>query len=163
MDAGYLVLLLAIVVIPLVLFLINKIKDAGKYDSKGIPHGMHDQYLAAIAPGDDGKPLMYNLTTCRHCVRLHNYLDQQDVDHHDVTVDYFVGDARKEILAKLREYNPRSSFPTLIFPDGKAIIGFKENELIAAIDAYKSDSKQNSINTPIPDNAEKASASDTIE
>ena len=29
-------------------------------------------------------------------------------------------------MAKLRSFNPRGSFPTLVLPDGQVLVGFRE-------------------------------------
>ena len=107
--------------------------EAEHYENNGIPVGMEEEYQLALNPGADGKPLLYNLTTCTHCVRVHDFFDAHGIAHNDITVDYFVGPARSDVLAKLRTYNPRSSFPTVVFPDGTVVVGYKESALREAI------------------------------
>lgn len=121
--------------------LLSKYKDAKNYNSNGVPLGMEEQYQIALNPGSDGKPLMYDLTTCNHCVRVHEFFKKRGIAHHDITVDHFIGKARAEVVAKLRTYNPKASFPTVVFPDGKVIVGFKESALREALGI---DSKENS-------------------
>ncbi len=132
MSSGFFLIMGILVLAPVGFMLLTKYRDFKHYGHSGIPEGMEEQYQMAIAPGSDGKPLMYNLTTCRHCVRVHDFLNKHGIAHHDVTVDHFGGEARTKVVATLRAYNPNASFPTLVFPDGKVIIGYKENALCEA-------------------------------
>ena len=42
------------------------------------------------------------------------------------------GDERKAILADVKKFNPKCSFPTIIIGD-KVIVGFKEKEIKEAL------------------------------
>lgn len=116
---------------------LNNRKKAKLFDADGVPKGKRAEFDIALTPGSDGLPLMYDLTTCRHCVRVHSFLLERGIDHHDVYVDHFTGEARALLVEKVRSYNPKISFPTLVFPNGTVIIGYKESEMIQAIDDYK--------------------------
>lgn len=133
MSTELLIIVGILVVGSIVITMISKIKESKNFDPRGVPIGMEEQYEHAINPGTDGKPLMYNLTTCNHCVRVHEFLDKHGIAHHDVTVDHFTGKARAAIIAKIRTYNPKVSFPTLVFPDGRVVIGYREAMLAEAI------------------------------
>jgi len=133
MSLGFFLFIGILALGAVIAIVLSKFKDAKNYNSHGVPLGMEEQYQIALNPGSDGKPLMYDLTTCTHCVRVHEFLKKRDIAHHDITVDHFIGKARAEIVAKLRTYNPKASFPTLVFPDGKVVIGFRESELRAAL------------------------------
>ncbi len=134
MMSNAFILLVVIIGIGLFLFL-KTMKKTNKldYHSNGVPIGMEDKFAVVVNPGFDGKPVLYDLTTCKNCVKVHEFLLAHGIEHHDVAIDLFEGQARKEAVDKLRTYNPRLSFPTLVFPDGKFIIGFKESELKEAI------------------------------
>ncbi len=87
-------------------------------------------YEEGLHPGEDGQALMYTLSVCRHCVSLKNWLIQHDIPFHEVYVDRYQGAERKALVEKLRSYNPRGSFPTLVLPGGeKSLVGFREAEL----------------------------------
>lgn len=87
-------------------------------------------YEEGLHPGEDGQALMYTLSVCRHCVSLKKWLKQHDIPFHEVYVDRYQGAERKALLEKLRSYNPRGSFPTLVLPGGeKSVVGFREAEL----------------------------------
>lgn len=92
----------------------------------GIPDGLEPVYMDGVAPEKCGVPVMYTLHTCRHCVHLKDFLAEHGIEHHLVYVDDFADPARTEIMRVLRSYNTRGSFPTLVLPDGRFCVGFRE-------------------------------------
>ena len=92
----------------------------------GIPEGREDEYKVGVDPLQSDKPVMYTLHTCRHCSRLKEYLAARGVFIQEVYLDDFAQPARKTLLDALKKYNPRCSFPTLVLPDGRFVIGFRE-------------------------------------
>ena len=92
----------------------------------GVPRGKEEDYRCGVDPCSCGMPVMYTLHTCRHCVRLKDFLDQRGIEHKLIYVDDFEDPARREIMATLRSHNPRGSFPTLVVPDGRSVVGFRE-------------------------------------
>ena len=99
----------------------------------GIPEGMESLYQYGVDPRSGDVPVMYTLHTCRHCVRLKDFLDKRKVRHVLVYVDDFADPARKELMNTLRSYNPRGSFPTLVVPDGRSVVGFREEAVKAML------------------------------
>ena len=87
------------------------------------------EYQLGIDPCASGKPVMYTLQTCLHCVHLKHFLDEHGISHHLVYVDDFEGEQRRELMAKVRAWNPRGSFPTLVLPDGRVSVGFREAQV----------------------------------
>ena len=94
--------------------------------NSGVPAGLEQDYKYGVDPRSCGKPVMYTLHTCRHCVHLKDFLDAHGIEHHLVYVDDFHGPARREVLNTLRSFNARGSFPTLVLPDGRSMAGFRE-------------------------------------
>ena len=88
-----------------------------------------EEYQLGIDPCASGKPVMYTLQTCLHCVHLKHFLDDHGISHHLVYVDDFEGEQRRELMAKVRAWNPRGSFPTLVLPDGRVSVGFREAQV----------------------------------
>lgn len=84
------------------------------------------EYRLGVDPCSGGKPVMYTLQTCLHCVHLKNFMEAHGIEHHLVYVDDFEGEQRSEVMAKLRSFNPRGSFPTLVLPDGQVLVGYRE-------------------------------------
>lgn len=95
-------------------------------------------YKLAMNPGIDGIPLIYAMETCRHCRRTKEFLDLYNIRYHTVYVDQYVGEERQSLMDKVRAYNPRGSFPTCILPNGKVIVGYREQlireEIVHAAD-----------------------------
>lgn len=87
----------------------------------------------ALHPGEDGLPLMYALETCRHCRKTREFLEENKVQFHLVYVDQFSGEARSSLMDKVRTFNPRGSFPTVVMPGGKTVVGFREQLLREAL------------------------------
>ena len=100
---------------------------------EGIPKGKDEEYQVAINPCADGKPLMYTLTTCKHCHHLHDFLDSKNIEHHQVFVDHYEGPARQAIRDKVYAYNPRKSFPVMVFPCGNVVSGFRKSEICVVL------------------------------
>ena len=90
---------------------------------------LEEEYQLGIDPCASGKPVMYTLQTCLHCVHLKHFLDDHGISHHLVYVDDFEGEQRRELMAKVRSWNPRGSFPTLVLPDGRVSVGFREAQV----------------------------------
>ncbi len=135
--SGMLTIIIIIFVAAVVTGIISKKNNPTNHNEHGVPLGAEEKYIVALNPCSDGKPLMYDLTTCRHCVRVQDFLTKNGVEYNDVLVDRFIGKARTEVVAKLKEYNPRASFPTVVFPDGTIIVGYRETLLQETIANYK--------------------------
>ena len=75
---------------------------------------------------------VFALSTCIHCKKAKEFLDECGVAYNPVHVDWLTGDERSEILAEMKKYNPAQSFPTIVIGD-TVIIGFKKEEIEKAI------------------------------
>lgn len=137
MTNGMLAVIGVLFIAAILAGILTKKNDKKNHDEHGIPFGKEDNYNLALNPCKDGKPLMYDLTTCRHCVRVQDYLSKHQVEFNDVLVDKYIGKAREEIIAKLKTYNPKASFPTVVFPDGSVIVGYRETILSETVENYK--------------------------
>jgi glutaredoxin len=56
-------------------------------------------------------------------------LDTNDVEYDLVYVDLLDGEEKEAVLAEVRKWNPRTSFPTVVVNDSKSVTGFKEEQL----------------------------------
>ena len=104
----------------------KSVRQAHPSPATGIPEGMEETYRCGVDPCSCGMPVMYTLHTCRHCVKLKEFLDRHGIAHRLIYVDDLANQARKEIMTTLRFHNPRGSFPTLVVPDGRSVVGFRE-------------------------------------
>lgn len=77
---------------------------------------------------------MYGLSTCVHCRRTREFLENNNVPFTCTYVDLLESEERGEALNIVRSVNPRISFPTLLIDGGaKVIVGFQEKELAEAL------------------------------
>ena len=87
------------------------------------------EYLLGLDPCASGRNVMYTLKTCLHCVHLKQFLDKHGIECMLVYVDDFEDERRRELMAKVRSFNPRGSYPTLVLPDGRVVVGYRENKV----------------------------------
>jgi glutaredoxin-like protein NrdH len=79
------------------------------------------------------KPVkVFSLSTCSHCKSTKRLLDECTIKYEFVDVDLLDGDERKAILADVKKFNPRCSFPTVIIGDD-VIVGYKEDKIKEAL------------------------------
>jgi len=72
--------------------------------------------------------MLFALSTCGWCRKTKELLDASGVEYDFVDVDQCVGDERSEVAGRVRELNPRGSFPT-IQVDDQVVVGFDEDRL----------------------------------
>ena len=74
--------------------------------------------------------ILYGLTTCMHCRLAVDFLNESQIPFECVYVDKFEGQDRSNLLAKVRGYNPRISFPTIVVDEGaNVIVGFQPDAI----------------------------------
>lgn len=79
--------------------------------------------------------LLYALTTCIHCKKTKQFLEEHAVDFDCIFVDKLVGDERKDTIKQIKEHNPKVSFPTLVIDQGDTVIvGFHKKDIEEALD-----------------------------
>jgi len=75
---------------------------------------------------------IFSLSTCSHCRATKKFLGECTIKYEFIDVDLLKGDERKAIIADIKKFNPRCSFPTIVIGD-KVIVGFKEKEIKEAL------------------------------
>jgi len=75
---------------------------------------------------------IFSLSTCSHCKATKKFLGDCTIKYEFINVDQLQGDERKAIIADVKKFNPRCSFPTIIIGE-KVIVGFKEKEIKEAL------------------------------
>jgi glutaredoxin len=73
--------------------------------------------------------MLYALSTCGWCKKTKTFLDENEVEYDYVYVDLLQGEEKEAVLAEVRKWNPRSSFPTIVIDDRESIAGFKQDRL----------------------------------
>ncbi|WP_162274982.1 glutaredoxin family protein [Mailhella massiliensis] len=124
---------IAVVAVIAVLFLRKKnapVKEEAP-EEKG-PQGDPELYALGMNPISE-KPIMYALTTCQHCKNTRKFLDANNVDYIVIYLDEYSGSQRSDLMEKVRTYNPRGTFPTILVPGGKVIVGFRKQLMQEAL------------------------------
>jgi glutaredoxin-like protein NrdH len=96
----------------------------------GINHAPHTYGKDTVM---SEKPVkIFSLSTCSHCKSTKRLLDECTIQYEFVDVDLLDGEERKAILADVKKFNPRCSFPTVIIGDD-VIVGYKEDKIKEAL------------------------------
>ena len=126
----------AVVVIAVIAVLFLKKKNGKGSDTddsnNNAPQGDPELYALGMNPISD-KPIMYALTTCQHCKNTRKFLDANKVDYIIIYLDEYSGSQRSDLMEKVRTYNPRGTFPTILVPGGKVIVGFRKQLMQEAL------------------------------
>lgn len=75
---------------------------------------------------------LYSLSTCSHCKSCKRFLGECGIEYEFVDVDLLPEKEKMETLEEIKRLTDRCAFPTIII-GGKVIVGFKENEIKAAL------------------------------
>lgn len=127
----------AVVVIVLIAVLVlrrQKPSEPGSDKPKKEEEVKGDQELYQLGMNPiSEKPIMYALTTCQHCKNTRKFLDANNVDYIVIYLDEYAGSQRSDLMEKVRTYNPRGTFPTILVPGGKVIVGFRKQLMQEAL------------------------------
>ena len=80
-------------------------------------------------PRNENHIAFYGLSTCIWCKRTRQFLEDQGVQFDYTYVDLLHGQEREDVLARVRQWNPAASFPTIVIDDAQCVIGYKPEEL----------------------------------
>lgn len=72
--------------------------------------------------------IFYSLSTCGYCEITKKMLDDLGAEYESFVVDLLPADQKEEAMQEIIKFNPRCTFPTLIYGD-KVIIGMKLQEI----------------------------------
>ena len=82
-------------------------------------------------PGDRNKHhvAFYGISTCVWCKRTRRFLENQGVAFEYTYVDLVPAWEREEVVAQVRRWNPRASYPTIVIDGSKTIVGYQPEEI----------------------------------
>jgi len=83
---------------------------------------------------DKGSIRLFALSTCVWCKKTKRLLDSLGVAYDYVFVDTLDGEAREQVMEEMKQWNPRKSFPTIVFRNQTSIAGFKEEKIRETIE-----------------------------
>jgi ferredoxin-thioredoxin reductase catalytic subunit/glutaredoxin len=72
--------------------------------------------------------VFYSLSTCGYCATTKKMLDDLGVEYASIVVDLLPAEKKDEAVQEIKKFNPRCTFPTLIYGD-KVVIGMKVQEI----------------------------------
>lgn len=72
---------------------------------------------------------LYTLSTCGHCHRTKEFLNDHGVGYTYVDVDLLKGQERSDMVEEIKKYNSELSFPTIVIDDETVIVGFKQEKI----------------------------------
>jgi len=81
---------------------------------------------------NEGKVVLFALSTCGWCSKTKELLKELGIAFDFVYVDLLPPEEMDDAIGLIEKWNPAGSFPTLIFDDRKAVIGFREEEIRGA-------------------------------
>ncbi|MCF8028585.1 MAG: glutaredoxin family protein [Desulfobacteraceae bacterium] len=81
---------------------------------------------------DEQDITVYALSTCGHCKKAKELLNECNVSYDSVEVDLLDSEERQAVLEDVKALNPRCSFPTIRIGE-KVIVGYKEDEIKEAL------------------------------
>lgn len=78
--------------------------------------------------------ILYALSTCIHCRHTREFLEKNNIGFDCTYVDKLNGEERSSALEKVREVNPRMSFPTMIVgPSRVVVVGYNPEAIMEAL------------------------------
>lgn len=80
-----------------------------------------------------GRVMLYALSTCGWCRKTKELLRSMNVAFDYTDVDLLAGKERDDVMASVRKWNPRGSFPSLVIDDNLCIVGFDEEKIQSAL------------------------------
>jgi len=79
---------------------------------------------------------LYALSTCPHCMKTKQLLDQHGIDYDLVDVDLAEEGIASKALEEVQKLTGRQSFPVICIND-KVIVGFKPEEILETLQNEK--------------------------
>jgi len=70
----------------------------------------------------DCKVKIYALTTCGWCKRTVKWMEDNNVECDITYVDKLEGSEKENIVEEMKQFNPKSSFPTVVIDDGRSVV-----------------------------------------
>jgi glutaredoxin len=78
---------------------------------------------------EKGEIRFYALSTCGWCRKTKRLLDKLGVSYDFAYVDSLKGEERDQAVKELETWNPRRSFPTVVFSGSQVVVGYKPDRI----------------------------------
>ncbi|MHB0867175.1 MAG: glutaredoxin family protein [Thermoleophilia bacterium] len=76
-----------------------------------------------------GELRLYALSTCAWCRKTRQLLDELGVEYDLVEVDLVDAQYKDEVMDEVKNWNPDSTFPILVFDNHSCIIGYQADQI----------------------------------
>lgn len=86
---------------------------------------------------DCGAIRLYALSTCGHCRETREFLEGSGVSFDYLYVDLLDEEEMQELYSEVLAHNPRGSFPTLVFENGRVIVGSRLDKIGEALKSHE--------------------------
>jgi glutaredoxin-like protein NrdH len=90
---------------------------------------MSQEKRGHITGNNEGKVVMYGLSTCVWCKKTRQLLTDLGVEFDYIYVDLLSDNEEESAIREVKRFNPSVSFPTVIINDERAILGFDEQAI----------------------------------
>ncbi|MCL2485629.1 MAG: glutaredoxin family protein [Endomicrobia bacterium] len=77
--------------------------------------------------------LLYALTTCPWCRKTKSLLTDLGIAYDYLDVDLLAGEEQDKAVSEVEAVNPQGGFPTLVINKTEVIVGYKPEEITAAL------------------------------
>lgn len=86
---------------------------------------------------EDKKVVLFSLSTCNACKKMKALLNGSNIEYVFADLDTLDIESRNKLLEKMRKYNSRETFPTLVIDGGaKVVVGYSEEEIKEALNGH---------------------------
>lgn len=87
-----------------------------------------------VVEGEDrGAIILYALSTCVHCKKTKELLNELGVAYSYLFVDLLPEDEMNVVYDEMKKYNPAGSFPTTVIRGKLVIVGSRLDEIREAV------------------------------
>jgi glutaredoxin len=77
----------------------------------------------------DHRIILYALSTCIWCKRTRQLLENEEVTFDYVYVDLLEATEREQAKREIRQWNPSTSFPTIVIDNQQSVVGYKPEKI----------------------------------
>ncbi len=76
---------------------------------------------------------LFALSTCIWCRKTEQHLADMGFQYEVIYVDKLSGKEREAVVQEVAKFNPSRSFPTLVINNRDVVVGYKPDEIRAAL------------------------------
>ncbi|OGO04872.1 MAG: NrdH-redoxin [Chloroflexi bacterium RBG_13_54_8] len=88
-----------------------------------------ESYTKQVPGKNKGDILLFALSTCPWCKKTKSLLNALGVGYRYIDVDLLDGEAMRQVIKELDQWDPRHSFPAMVIDNDRCIVGFQEERI----------------------------------